>query len=241
MKKYFRWEPSKETLIPFVAGVVVILLSAAMVPFDVNSWIRIVIHDVGMVCLAGVLFPLYYMQSSGNNSAEFGLTLRKWYIFLPLSFALGILLLIIFIYWVPPAGFKVDLNTMMKMVVILDTGVFEVIFFYSFQRTIFERAFGIVPAIILAALFYSFHHLGFQPEFKELFMVGIMYAAVYRMGNSVLLIYPFFWGVGAAYNVLIQSKKVSAIMYPEIRSLYLSVFIFLLLLWTWLKSRKKNA
>ena len=30
-----------------------------------------------------------------------------------------------------------------------------------------------MPAIILAALFYSFHHAGFQPEFVSLFFVGL--------------------------------------------------------------------
>jgi hypothetical protein len=71
----------------------------------------------------------------------------------------------------------------------------EVVFFYSFQRTLFERAFGIIPGIILAALFYSFHHLGFQPEFGKLFFVGLMYATTFRLGNSAFMIYPFFWGV----------------------------------------------
>lgn len=236
--KLFRWEPSKEIITPLMAGFVVILLSAAMLPFHENSWLRIVIHDVGMVCLAGILFPLLYIQRSGHNYDEYGLTVRKWYIFMPISFILGVLLLFVFIYFIPPAGFRFDIKTLMKMAVILNTGIFEAIFFYGFQRSVFERAFGVVPAIILAAVFYSFHHIGFQPEFIALFFIGVMYAAVYRISNSILLIYPFFWGVGALYNVLIQSRKVSAIMYPEIRSLYLSLLVLLILTWAWMKSRQ---
>jgi len=98
----------------------------------------------------------------------------------------------------------------------------------------------VIPAILLAAVFYSFHHIGFQPEFLQLFFVGVMYAAVYRTGNSVLLIYPFFWGVGALYNVLIQSREVSSIMYPGIRSLYLSVLIVFMLARVWTESRRKK-
>jgi len=153
---------------------------------------------------------------------------------------LGIILLFVLIYWVPPEGFRPDAEALMKITVILCAGVFEVIFFYGFQRTLFERAFGTVPAIILAALFYSFHHIGFQPEFLQLFFVGVMYAAVYRAGNSVLLIYPFFWGIGASYNVLIQSKKVSSIMYPAIRALYLPVLIMFILAWVWTESQRKK-
>lgn len=233
----FQWQPAKETLIAFMAGLVIIFLSVLMLPFNENSWMRIAIHDIGMVSLAGILFPLFYIQRSGRIFADFGLTLRRWYVFIPINLILGVFLLSIFIYWVPPAGFRFDTKTLTTMVVILCTGVFEVIFFYGFLRTLFERAFGVVPAILLAAGFYSFHHIGFQPEFLQLFFVGVMYAAVYRTANSMLLIYPFFWGIGALYNVLIQSQKVSSIMYPEIRSLYLSVFILLILSYVWKKIR----
>lgn len=236
--RLFQWQPAKETLIAFMAGLVIIVLSLLMLPFSETSWIRIVIHDIGMVCLAGILFPLVCIQRSGLRFADFGLTLRRWYVFVPINLILGGFLLVIFIYWVPPAGFRFDSKTLMTMTVILWTGVFEVIFFYGFLRTLFERAFGLIPAILLAALFYSFHHVGFQPEFLQLFFVGIMYAAVYRTGSSALLIYPFYWGVGAIYNVLIQSREVSSIMYPEIRSLYLSVLIIIILAWVRAKTSK---
>lgn len=236
----FKWQPEKEALVAFTAGVAVIFLSVLMLPFGVESWIRIAIHDIGMICLAGILFPLYYIQRSGRSFVDFGLTLRRWYVFLPINFILGVFLLYIFIYWVPPSGFRFDTETLMTMIVILCTGVFEVVFFYGFLRTLFERAFGVIPAVLLTALFYSFHHIGFQPEFLLLFFVGVMYAVVYRSGSSVLLIYPFFWGVGALYNVLVQSRAVSSIMYPGIRALYLAILIPLILTWVWTESRRKK-
>lgn len=236
--QFFDWQPSKETLVAFITGITVIFLSVLMLPFDVNSWLRIAIHDIGMICLVGILLPLLYIQRSGLSFTDFGLTLRKWYIFVPINLGLGALLLSIFIYWVPPNGMEFDFNTLMTISVILCTGVFEVIFFYGFLRTVFEKAFGMIPAILLTGVFYSFHHIGFQPEFLRLFFVGVMYALIYRTGNSVLLIYPFFWGVGAVYDVLIQSREVSAIMYPGIRSLYLFVLIMFILIRVWIQSRR---
>lgn len=53
------------------------------------------------------------------------------------------------------------------------------IFIYGFLRDQFERAFGMIPAVILTAIFYSFHHDGFQPEFLKLFWVGIIYVSVF--------------------------------------------------------------
>jgi len=237
----FQWQPAKETLVAVTAGFVIIFLSVLMLPFSATSWIRIVIHDIGMVGLAGILFPLLYIQRSGRSFAEFGLTFHRWHVFTPINLILGLFLLGVFVYWVPPEGFQFDTDTALTMLLILCTGVFEVIFFYGFLRTLFEQAFGLIPAVLLTAGFYSFHHIGFQPEFLLLFFVGLMYALVYRAGSSVLLIYPFFWGVGASYNVLIQSGEVAAIMYPEIRLMYLSVFVILIPVWVWLKSRRYNS
>ncbi|MBI4744442.1 MAG: hypothetical protein HY776_06455 [Actinobacteria bacterium] len=227
----FRWQPSRETLVPVVSGFVVFALSAAMIPAHEMPWAGILLRDIGMIFTAGIAFPLYYLLLSGSNFTEFGLTLKKWYIVFPINFVLGILLLLSFVSENSPIGFRFDLLTLAKVIYILLAGIFEVIFFYSFQRTLFERSFGIVPGIVLASLFYSLHHIGFQPEFGKLFFVGLMYASVFRLGNSAFLIYPFFWTVGAAYDVLIQSREVSPILYPEIRSLYLIVLILAVVIW----------
>ena len=57
-------------------------------------------------------------------------------------------------------------------------------FIYGYLRMSFEKAFGIIPAVLLTAAFYSLHHAGFQPEFVHLFFVGIMYCSVKHRLNS---------------------------------------------------------
>jgi len=111
------------------------------------------------------------------------------------------------------------------------TLVFELIFFYGFLRTLFERAFGVVPGIVLAAAFYSLHHAGFQPEFALLFVVGLLYGTVVRLGNSVLLIFPFFLMVGGIYDVLVKSKVVAAVHFVEVRTCVLAFLIGGAVLW----------
>lgn len=168
----FRWQPSQETLVAAVAGFLIIGLSAALLPVQHVPWLRTIIRDLGQVFLAGILFPLIYLRRTRNNLAEFGLSFSKWYIFLPINLVLGILLLALFLSKTPPPpGFRLDL---WKVAFLLLTGIFEVVFFYSFQRTLFERAFGIVPGIVLAALFYAFHHVGFQPEYGSLIFVSTL-------------------------------------------------------------------
>ena len=231
LSKLFRWQPSREILVPTVAGLIVLGFSALMIPTRDVPWVSILIRDIGMIFLIGVFFPLVYMKRSGRSFGDFGLTLKRWYIVFPINFVLGVLLLLLFISENPEAQLHFDGKSLASISFIMLAGVFEVVFFYSFQRTLFERAFGIIPGIILAAIFYSFHHLGFQPEFGKLFFVGLMYATTFRIGNSAFLIYPFFWGVGGCYDVMVQSQKVLPILYPGVRSLYLGILILAILIW----------
>ena len=241
MKKFlsslFQWQPTKETLVAVIAGFVVIGLSAAMIPTRHVPWVSILIRDIGQIFLVGILFPLVYILRSDNRFAEFGFGLKRWYIFLPINLALGALLLLMFLSESPiPADFSLTAPIVWKGAFVIVAVFFELIFFYGFLRTLFEKAFGIVPGIVLTALFYSFHHIGFQPEYDKLIFVGLLYALVYRLGNSALLLYPFFLGVGGTYDVLIQSQAVSPIQYPEIRTVYLFVLILAAVLWTWRKT-----
>ncbi len=239
--KLFRWQPSRETLIVLVAGAVVVGLSAAMLLFENWPWVRIAIRDVGQIFLAGILFPLAYIQRSGKDWAGFGFSSKKWPVFLPINLVLGVLLFFLFLSGSPPpADFRLSAPTVWSAAYVMLALFFELVFFYAFLRTFFEHAFGIVPAIILTALFYAFHHIGFQPEYGKLIFVGLLYATTYRLGNSALLIFPFFLGVGGTYDVLIQSQEVSPILYPEIRTLYLAVAIVATVIWAWRKVKGRS-
>jgi membrane protease YdiL (CAAX protease family) len=239
LQNLFRWRASRETGVALFAGMVVLGLSAVMIPLAHWPWARIAVRDIGQILLAGILFPLVFIQRSGNEWAGFGLTLKRWPIFLSVNLVLGILLFLMFLSGSPPpANFQLDSLTLWSAAYVMLALFFELVFFYAFLRTLFERAFGIVPAVILAALFYAFHHIGFQPEYGKLVLVGLLYAITYRLGNSALLIFPFFLGVGGTYDVLVQSQKVSPILSPQIRTLYLGVLILAAVGYVFRKTRK---
>ena len=237
ISKLFLWQPSQDTLVTVIAGIVIIGLSIALGATESIPWISIIIRDIGQISL-GILFPLLYIRQHGNDFISFGFSFKKWYVFLPINLVLGILLLLLFLSDVPPPDdFRLDMSILWVGAFFMLAVIFEMVFFYGFLRTMFERAFGIVPGVVLCAVFYSLHHVGFQPEFGKLFVVGLIFAVVYRIGNSVLLLYPFFVGVGATYDVFIQSKEVTPVLFPEIRTLYLMVLILGIMIWLWVKSR----
>jgi membrane protease YdiL (CAAX protease family) len=222
----FRWQPGRDTLVAFAAGVIAVALSLAMLPLDPRGWANIAVRDLGQVYLVGFLFPLLHIKRIGGNFADFGFSLRRWPLFLAINIALAIgLFFLMRRGTAPPADFRWTVDLVWKAAYVLVAVTFECLFFYGFLRTLFERAFGAVAGIVLAAAFYSFHHAGFQPEFAKLFFVGVLYATVFRLGNSALLIWPFFIGVGGVYDVLLSSKVVAPIEHPEIRTIALAVLM----------------
>jgi membrane protease YdiL (CAAX protease family) len=222
----FRWRPNRDTLVAFAAGIIVVVLSLAMLALDPRGWASIAARDLGQVYLVGFLFPLLYVRRTGGNFADFGFSLRRWPLFLSINVVLAIGLFFLMRRGTPPpADFRWTVDLAWKAAYVLLAVTFECLFFYGFLRTLFERAFGAVAGVVLAAVFYAFHHAGFQPEFAKLFFVGVLYATVFRLGNSALLIWPFFIGVGGVYDVLVSSKVVAPIEHPEIRSIALAVLM----------------
>jgi membrane protease YdiL (CAAX protease family) len=189
-----------------MAGSIAIGLSALMLPFNTRlDWIGILIRDIGQICRVGILLPLICIRRSSLGWAAFGFSFRRWPVYLVVNLVLGFLLLLS--ESPPPASFRLNAQILWSAAYVMLALCFELIFFYAFLRTQLERAFGVFPAIVLTALFYAFHHVGFQPEYCKLFFVGLIYATIFRIGNSVWLIFPLFsrrW-CGIAIPVVMKS------------------------------------
>ncbi|MDI6884188.1 MAG: hypothetical protein QMD00_03510 [Hadesarchaea archaeon] len=218
MSELFNFQPTLDTLIALAAGATCLILSYLMLFFrrktKRDKIANFLLRDFLMIFGLGVAFPLSYVVfAKGWALGQIGLTLHDWY--LALAANIGLAAFITLSFWKESPKkikmFKFAPHAK-SIFYIMVAGVFEVIFFYAFLRYYFELAFGAVFAIVLASAFYSLHHIGFESqlwrsprkELAKLFFVGIMFATVFRIFNSALAIYPFFWGVGAVYDVLIE-------------------------------------
>lgn len=205
-----RWKLTKDTAIAFILGSLVIISSIVLLLFAADTIANrigfFIVRDIIMVFVLGYAFPLYYTKIIKNEAfSELGIKKENWLPSIILNVVFAIFLLFQFIFL---SDEEVEILLSSKAIgpifYLMVMGIFEIIFFYGFLRQKFEDAFGIIPGIVLAALFYSFHHIGFQPEFFKLFFVGIMYASVFRITKNALAIYPFFWGIGATWDVLVS-------------------------------------
>jgi hypothetical protein len=232
--RYFAWNPSRHTALALAAGLVSVALSASLIPLSGLTVPTAVLRDFAQVFLLGIMLPLAFLLCTKTQPREFGFHTQRWLVFLAINLALAIALLVQFRRSDPlPPEFNWGPSHLWLASYVMLTLVFELVFFYSFLRTLFERAFGIVAGVILAAAFYAFHHIGFQPEYAKLFFVGILYGTVFRLGNSALLIFPFFLGVGGVYDVLFKSKVVSPVEHVELRTVALATLMIGAAVWAW--------
>lgn len=210
MNRLFRFNFTRETLVAFAAGLCMVALSGLMLLFTGDSYVdkamSVILRDFLMIFGLGIVFvSLYAGRKGASVLKEIGFSGRKNLLSVVLDIVFAAALLAVFLKDERPSGL-LDVGNLYAAVYVLVAGIFEMTFIYGFLRASFEKAFGIIPAIILTSVFYSFHHAGFQPEFLHLFLVGLMYCAVFYITQNLLIIFPFFWAVGALWDVLVSSE-----------------------------------
>lgn len=243
MKKLFRFNFTKETAVAFAAGAVMIALSLLMLPFMgavlFDKIASFVLRDLLMIFGLGVVFVSLYVERNKDGLKAIGFTGKRNVLSLLLNVLFAAGLLAMFLKEGRPQGIW-EARNLYAAAYILVAGIFEMAFIYGYLRASFEKAFGIVPAIFLTAAFYSFHHAGFQPEFMHLFFVGLMYSAVYYITQNLLIVFPFFWAVGALWDVIVSSEAGNEIKNLESFAIALAI-LALSALWIFVVRRKRDA
>lgn len=244
MKELFKLKVTRDTWTAVVAGLLMIGMSLLMLPFSGESTrdaiVSFLLRDVVMIFGLGIVFVSLYVDKKGKEIlSDIGFSKRKIKLSLLLDIVLAAGLLAMFIGdGIPEGTVLLQMENLYAAVYILTAGIFEMLFIYGFLRMNFEKAFGIIPAILLTSAFYSFHHAGFQPEFLHLFLVGLMYTAVFYITRNMLVIFPFFWGVGALWDVIISSEAGDGI--KNVESLVFALIIWLLIVIWFLYRRRRS-
>ena len=224
-EKLLHFQFKRQGIVGLISGSVMVLLSCAMNLFPDNMLAVLILRDILMIWGLGFMFPLYSIWRMEKQSLSvLGIGAKKWRISLLINVLAAFALWMIFdqnnsetIHFTKEIFYAV--------MYIFVAGIFEMLFIYGFLRYKFEQAFGIIPAIILTATFYSLHHAGFQPEFIKLFFVGVLYTTVFYLTRNILSIFPFFWGIGAVWDVLVNSQAGEQIM--NISSCWTSISLFI--------------
>ncbi|MCX8131675.1 MAG: hypothetical protein N3I35_16475 [Clostridia bacterium] len=202
--RLFALDIHKETVFAFILGLAAIV-AGILVRFSDSILMWSIIRDVLQISIIGIVLPFTIMAKNKSNFFSSGIRFDRPLKYLLISLILGGLLAINFI--TKASGEMSTLFSNEKLILmlyIMIVNIFEVLFFAAFLRYYFEKALGIIPSVILSAAFYSLHHAGFQPEFVELFIIGIVFISIFRIANHWLICFPMWW-VGGVGDVLISS------------------------------------
>lgn len=198
-----KFNPSHNTLIAYTAVAGIIMLSLALLLVPAKSFVapcHVILRDIIMVFLLGFCFPLYYINLSERHGQRcLGVTRAKLGLSLKINVALTIFVFAFFLI-ISPGRPQFNVSMLLTLLYLMPTGIFETVFFFGFLRHFTEKAFGVVPAIILTAICYSLHHVGFQPEFIKFFLLGIILTSIFYVTRNIFILFPFFWSVGAFWD-----------------------------------------
>jgi membrane protease YdiL (CAAX protease family) len=200
-----RWEPTRDTLVAL--GSYLLVIAGLYTAFQVFTTERVAANFItfGPVTIAGLgtaLPILHTVFVRRRPLSDLGITRHQ---LLP-SLVLGLLL-----GWdtyrntLAPMNVAWTRNEVPLITMALAVGLFEAIFFRGWLQLRFEAAFGLVPGLILAALCYSFYHVGYGMTGQDmlfLFGLGLVFAAVFRLTKSIFVLWPFYTPVGSIYTNL---------------------------------------
>jgi hypothetical protein len=195
-----RWQPGRDTVTALVTAV-------AMVPVYYLG-----VHGRGnLVGVAGfvilgngilnVLFPAYYLLVYRREEpAELGLTHERLWLALGLSAVCSAL------FW-PRLATEMQLHPSADLVPHLlfnGLSLWGPLFVFGWLQLRLERAFGILPGVVIAAVCFGAFHLGTFPVtgVGSLILVGLFYAVLFRIPKNLLAVWPLAWTAGNSIGTL---------------------------------------
>jgi hypothetical protein len=200
---WFTWSPSSDTLVALLTEIAMIALYWITTHLLRGGWDDVLVMGVLTNLGLNVLFPLWWIAYHRKQPlSELGITTRRW---LP-SLLIGVVLaafssfrlrqMAIGVNWLPHVLFNAVI-------------LWEPFFVHAWLQLRFDRAFGIVPGVLLAGLSFTAYHIGTYPPtgLITLLIWGLISAAIFRLTSNLLIVWPFVWSVASSAGTLMGGME----------------------------------
>jgi membrane protease YdiL (CAAX protease family) len=180
-----------------------------------------------MAAVFGIGLPLFWMVVVRHRPiSNLGLTFRRWRTSIVLQLILSVILFL--------TGPEFDLPPMANLVpllsLVLAIGFFEAVFWRGWVLQRLEESFGLIPGILLASALYSIYHIGYATPVDEmvfLFFIGIMFAVVFKLTGSILILWPVFQPVGQLITLSKEGLNLPLIATLGFINVIIVMFVFI--------------
>jgi membrane protease YdiL (CAAX protease family) len=201
-----RWQPSRDLL---AVGVTWLLVTGALYTASVvgpgvgGGMPYFFLYAILAATVCGVGIPLVWTVAVRQRPlSDLGLTTRRLGTSLVLQMVLAALLYV-------TAFSQTELPPMEQLLPLvalaLTIGFFEALFWRGWVQLRIEAALGVIPGILLGSLLYAAYHVGYGMPLNEiafLFLVGVMFAAVFRLTKSIFILWPVFQPMGQLVTLI---------------------------------------
>lgn len=195
-----RWKPGQDTAVALLSALLMIPVYFVGTHLT-GSVVGLLVFVVFGNGLLNVLFPAYYMLVMRREGpGELGITTRRLWLSLGLSIVWG---------WMTWLGLQKEARLhpdvdLLPQLVFNGLILWEPFFVYGWLQLRFERAFGMLPGMVLAAACFGAYHLGTYPlpGVGMLVGFGILYAVLFRMTKNLLTLWPLIWSINSSIGTL---------------------------------------
>jgi membrane protease YdiL (CAAX protease family) len=216
----FRWQPTRDTWVAVGAGLLAFAFSASLLLFEAESTVVRLIHYGAIYVGCGVLIPWgYTLLVERAAPTAMGLKREGWLPSLIVNVVLAGLFSLIIIFEADLAA--INWGDFARATVVLNGagGLFELFLYYGFIHLRLKKAFGVIPAILGTSVIYVLWHTGTQLPLEadplaaivKLFAVGVLYQSVFSVTTNLLVIWPFFHGVGVMIDFAVNIGEVERV------------------------------
>ena len=201
--RWFAWSPSSDTLVAVLTEIAMIAAYWTATHLLSRGWDGVLVLGVLTNLGLNVLFPVWWIVYHRRQPlSELGITTRRWLPSLLIGVALaafsslGLRHRVAGTDWLPHVLFNAVI-------------LWEPFFVYGWLQLRYDRAFGIIPGVLLAALSFAAYHIGTYPPagLVTLLVSGLFFAAIFRPTSNLLTMWPLFWGVSSSIGTLMGGMQ----------------------------------
>lgn len=197
----FRWQPSLD-LLAVAASWILVVAGLSTATFVIGTKALggmgyFLTYAVLTALVFGFCAPVGWMLFIRKSSpASLGISTRN----LVLSIVLQCAVAAIQLFLIRNSLQLPDFAALLPLLALcLSIGFFEAVFWRGWVQLRIEKAFGVIPGIVLGSVLYAFYHIGYGMPLSEigfLFFIGLMFAVVFRITSSVFILWPVFQPMG---------------------------------------------
>lgn len=233
-KRLFSWQPTVDTWVALLTAIAWIGGYYLLVHLP-DGPVASVYAFAALLLL--VVFPVWWLcWHRGRPLQELGITSRYWKESVIISTLVAIpFLWTILTQFLPVYGAALVPHFIGNALIL-----WEPFFVFCWLELRFGKAFGLIPGIVLAGGCFAAYHIGTYPPplIVSLFVFGMLFAAIFRLTDNLLSMWPLAWAMTSARGTLVGGMVFS--WDYVVSTLVILIVQLLFIAWTWKRIRSKE-